>query len=346
MTAHEVRDVIVVGAGVAGLAAAHRLKEAGRAPLVLTSGRGIGGRCATWRLDGQPVDYGVGFLHGVDPELVAAIHSVGDATPIPGWPRHVEGRGTPCQPRAFAPQSARLAYAEGVSAFPKWLARDLEVRRQTTVERLALGDAGIVLTLASGEQLCGRDVILAMAGPQAETLLVPLVEDSDEVDAARRLLAMLGALPSLTVMAAYDPGTPEPPFEMLYPEDSALLQTVAHDSSKRKAPRALVLVLQALPRWSRAHLDTPPETWERMLLDEAGRLIAPWVRAPSVTRTHRWKWARVDAGCELSQPLLIPLGAGFRLGVAGELFAPGGGVEAAWLSGHRLAGRMLESRPS
>ena len=42
-------DVIVVGAGLAGLRAARRLQEAGMRPLVLESSDGIGGRVRTDR---------------------------------------------------------------------------------------------------------------------------------------------------------------------------------------------------------------------------------------------------------------------------------------------------------
>ena len=341
MTADNFREIVVVGAGVAGLAAARRLKDAGLEPLVLSCGRGLGGRCATWRLDEQPVDYGVSFLHGSDPEFVEAIRSVPKATVISGWPRRVEGSGTPCQPRAFVRNNTRLAYAEGLSVFPKWLARDLGVRREVTVERLAMTRIGITLSLGSGEKVIGRQVILAMAGPQVEALLTPLVGSSREVDSARRLLAMLGSLPSLTVMAAYEPQQ-QPSWDIMFPEASTILQVAAHDSAKRHQPRSTVLVLQAQPRWSRVRLDEAPEVWARTLIEEAGRFVGAWARTPRVTRTHRWKYARVDAGCELTHPLLIELAGGSRLGVAGELFAPGGGVEAAWLSGHRLAGRMLK----
>jgi renalase len=346
MAANGLHDVVVVGNGVAGLAAARRLKEAGRTPVVLGRGRGLGGRCATWRLDGQPVDYGVCFLHGSNPEFVETISSVPDVTVVPGWPRRVDGHGTPCQPRAFAASNIRLAYAEGLSLLPKWLARDLEVRREVDVQAILVAADGFRVRLASGDELRSRDVVLAMAGPQAEALVAPLVELSPEVDAARRLLAMLGSLPSLTVMAAYDRATTAPAFDMLHPEDSRLLQVVAHDSSKRRDPRQLVLVLQAHPRWSRAHLEESTEGWQASLLDEAGRLVGAWARSPRAIRAHVWRYARVDAGSELSQPLLLPIPGGLRLGIAGELFAPGGGVEAAWLSGHRLAGRILgESAP-
>jgi protoporphyrinogen oxidase len=55
-------DVIVVGAGVAGLACARRLATAGRAPLVLERSDAIGGRVATDAFDGFLLDRGFQVL--------------------------------------------------------------------------------------------------------------------------------------------------------------------------------------------------------------------------------------------------------------------------------------------
>ena len=59
-------DVIVVGAGAAGLAAAAELARAGRSVLVVEARERIGGRCLTRRLPGvpAPVELGAEFIHG------------------------------------------------------------------------------------------------------------------------------------------------------------------------------------------------------------------------------------------------------------------------------------------
>jgi monoamine oxidase len=59
-------DVIVIGAGAAGLAAAAELQRAGRSVLVVEARDRIGGRCETHRLPGLPVpvELGAEFIHG------------------------------------------------------------------------------------------------------------------------------------------------------------------------------------------------------------------------------------------------------------------------------------------
>ena len=55
-------DVLIVGAGMAGLAAARSLAEAGRSVCILEAQNRIGGRILTARsTDGQPVELGAEF---------------------------------------------------------------------------------------------------------------------------------------------------------------------------------------------------------------------------------------------------------------------------------------------
>ena len=67
-------DVVVVGAGVAGIAAGRRLVAAGRRPLILEAADRIGGRCITdTRTFGVPFDRGAHWLHMPDINPVAKL---------------------------------------------------------------------------------------------------------------------------------------------------------------------------------------------------------------------------------------------------------------------------------
>jgi len=314
-------DLTVVGAGIAGLACAQRAAELGLRVRVLDQARGVGGRCATRRVEGQPVDHGLPFLHGSHPGFLAALEAV-DATPLPGWPERVRGRGSPCHPVALSPRDRKIAFAEGVSAFPKHLARGVEVRLQTRVESLQRRDAPLLA--------------VALPCEQARALLGTLEEESPERAAMARLLDMMGTLPCCTVLAGYAPQGEEPPFDLWYPEDSTTIQVLSHDSAKRSHPRFRVLVIQAHARWSRAHLEHPAEAWARKLLDEAGRIVGDWARRPLWSQAHLWRYGRTESAGDLVAPVVLPGG----LGLAGELFHAGGGVQAAYLSGRALGERL------
>jgi glycine/D-amino acid oxidase-like deaminating enzyme len=66
-------DVIVVGAGMAGLSCARRLAAAGRAPLVLERSHTIGGRVRTDEVDGFLLDHGFQVLPLAYPEARALL---------------------------------------------------------------------------------------------------------------------------------------------------------------------------------------------------------------------------------------------------------------------------------
>lgn len=59
-------DVVVIGAGAAGIAAATRLHAAGRRVLLVEAATRIGGRAWTETIDGMALDLGCGWLHSAD----------------------------------------------------------------------------------------------------------------------------------------------------------------------------------------------------------------------------------------------------------------------------------------
>ena len=347
-----IHDVIVVGAGIAGLSLARELRAQGRAALVLERARGVGGRCATRRIDGQPVDHGVAFIHGREARFLDELAGVPDAALIPDWPRVREGTGVPCQPEAFGGRGKRIAIAAGVSSFAKYLARGLDVRLEANVEALglaaALGStAGRTweVGLATGEKLRAKAVALTLPAPSAIALLRQMDPQPVALAPMLTLLGLVRMLPCLTLITRYPAGVPGPPWEASFPRSSAAIHTILHDSSKRAAASRLVLVIQARPRFSRLHLDDSMESWTRALLQEGAALHGDWIAQPEVVQSHVWRNARVAVGSELAGPVATLLDGGAVLGIAGDGLHHAAGVEGAYLSGAALVARFLEMLP-
>src|SRR5258708_27035665 len=82
-------DVVVIGAGAAGLAAAHRLGERAISTLVLEASDRSGGRAHTVITPaGYPVDLGCGWLHSADRNPwvpIARALGFGIDETLPGW---------------------------------------------------------------------------------------------------------------------------------------------------------------------------------------------------------------------------------------------------------------------
>lgn len=100
-------DVVVVGAGIAGLAAAHRLTSAGVTTTVLEAAHAVGGRQATEKVDGFRLDRIGQLLSTAHPELrrTPGLDGLALRPFAPGVLLHSEGR----HHRAGAPAGARGA---------------------------------------------------------------------------------------------------------------------------------------------------------------------------------------------------------------------------------------------
>ncbi len=302
--ANEVLDVIVVGAGISGLVCARELVAGGRRVLLLDKSRGLGGRCATRRMLGQPVDIGLSYYHGDDPQLLAELARV-PATLLSGWPRQIAGTGPPCHPAALRPGQQRLAFAEGVNAFPRHLARDLDVRLGARVQQIVPESGAVTLQLEDGSPLRARDVVLTTPPPQARAILAG--QQSRSSRAVLGLLEHVVVEPCITMTVGYSLDSPDPGFDLLYPDRRSVIQLISHDSSKRVDPTYRVLVVQARAAWSRQHLEASQDEWRAALLAEAAAQLGPWVHTPAWSDLQRWRFAKTGHNTELGAPMVLGL---------------------------------------
>src|SRR5690349_15397821 len=135
--------VVVVGAGIAGLACARELVDAGVPARVVERDAQVGGRLASeWR-GGRWVDTGAAYLTADDPAFRGRLQSWridGLARP---WTDTLRGQA--------GPPAMRWAAPGGLRSLAEDLARGLEVTLGVPVTEVPAADA----------------VVLAMPGPQA-----------------------------------------------------------------------------------------------------------------------------------------------------------------------------------
>jgi monoamine oxidase len=103
-------DVVIVGAGAAGIAAARRLVTSGLSAIVLEATARVGGRAWTCHVAGSSLDLGCGWLHSADrnpwTRIAEATGFVVDRRP-PAWGKQYEDLGFSQAEQA----AARRAYA-------------------------------------------------------------------------------------------------------------------------------------------------------------------------------------------------------------------------------------------
>ena len=139
-------DIAIIGAGLAGSAAADRLVRAGRGVTVFDKSRGTGGRLATRRGDAGAFDHGAPLAQG-DADFDAAMSRIGAAPHLDGW------RGRP-----------------GMSGLVKPLLRGVDLRSGCRIARIDHADGW---RLQDGEGTGFgpyRHLLIAIPAPQAADL--------------------------------------------------------------------------------------------------------------------------------------------------------------------------------
>lgn len=342
--------VVVVGAGIAGLTCALELQRRGIRSVVLERSRGVGGRCATRRVDGQPVDHGMPFLHVRSREFADWIEALDLGPRISGWPVRVREPRLACQPDAFTGGHRRWAYAEGVNVLPRAVAKRLDVRLRQPAVTLT-EDAGRLLVVGEdGGAHRAEHVVLAGSLPQSLRLLEPLLPLCHQGPERFAALAAVPIVPVLTLLAGYPLDTPDPGFDAWHPIETTMLQSIYHDSTKRADPKYRVLVIHSRPRFALERRELPPESWSAELLWETAELLGPWALRPSWSQAHRWNSGRVRADAQQRGVVAFETASGAAALVVGDAMGSDAGAEGAFFSGlaaaEQIAHRSAAGAPA
>ncbi|WP_424187534.1 NAD(P)/FAD-dependent oxidoreductase [Actinokineospora sp. G85] len=297
--------VLVIGAGISGIACARALHDAGAEVRVVERGHVVGGRLATKRYAGRPTDIGAAYLTARDPGFRTVVDdwtARGLALPWTDTLLAIEGG---VRERTTGP--TRFAAAGGLRSLVVDLASGLDVTTGHT---------------ATAEEVTGT-VVLAMPGPQAARLL-PAGHPAHRAAAGQRWH------PALAVTLRYADRT-WPDFKSAFVNGHPVLQSVADDGSRR-GDGAPVLVAHTTPDHARGHLDAP-EAAGPEVAEAVGALFD--LPAPVAVHVHRWTFA--TPAYPADTPFLLADG----VGLVGDAWGSPR-VETAWLSGTALARALVD----
>ncbi|MDG4648195.1 FAD-dependent oxidoreductase [Roseibacterium sp. SDUM158017] len=304
--------VLIVGAGLAGIACARRLRAAGIGVTLIDKGRGIGGRMASRR-----VELGTGrvyFDHGAQylpdaPEIDAMAAAAPEA--VASWD---VGDGQTC--RVGVPR---------MSALPGALAAGLDVRQQIRVTGLVHDGAGFAVE-TDGGAYSATHVVLTVPAPQVAALV-------GAASAVAQAAAAAEMRPCLTLMAAFPRSSPAP---FVTRRDAGRpLAWIAQDATKPGRTAALrTWVAQAGPDWSAARIDMDRararDAMLGLLCEEIGADPADALHAD----VQGWRYGLV------ATPLGHPFVRDGALYAGGD-WCLGARASDAWRSGEAIADDML-----
>ncbi|MEU4380920.1 NAD(P)/FAD-dependent oxidoreductase [Micromonospora echinofusca] len=309
--------MVVVGAGIAGVACATELARAGIPVEIRERARVPGGRMASRRFDGRPADLGAAYFTVDDPDFAQVAEGWRSAGLAREWTDTFVAYDA--AGRREAPGPMRWAATRGLRSLVEHLARDLPV----TVNRLVLG-------VEPGPVVDGRAceaVALAMPGPQAALLLAPTLA------AATRATQDQRWSPSLAAVLRF-PARRWAAFRGAFVNDHPVLNLVCDDGDRR-GDDAPVLVAHTTPEYAAGHLALP--TGAGPAVEEAVRDLLGLPEPAEHVHVHRWTYAKPTAGPGGTYHLDAD-----GVGLAGDAFGKPR-VQSAWRSGRDL-GRALVTR--
>ncbi len=309
--------VVVVGAGIAGVACARVLHDGGRPVRVLEREPRTGGRMASPCTGGRPVDTGAAYFTVRDPDFDEQVRSWAERGLTREWADTLAVREADGSWRgAVGPM--RWAAPGGLASLVDDLAAGLDVECGHAARGVGPGPT------VDGEPAAAA--VLAMPDPAAARLLDPTL-------AAAAVVRERVWEPVLALTAVFEQrrwGR----LPAVFVNGHDVLALVADDGDRR-GDRSPVLVAHSTSGFAASHLDDPAAATPEMLA-ALTEVLCPlgW---PVAAQVHPWRHARPAAPRD--EPFHL---AGEGIGLAGDSWGDPR-VETAWRSG-TLLGRALAER--
>ncbi len=339
------KRIAIVGAGLAGVACARTLQQAGHSVSVFEKSRGAGGRMSTRETPFGGFDHGAQYFTVRDARFAAALNHR-DATPsglCRPWSANAVRVLDPLGRVVSAPPAARELHwvaQPGMNALVRHWAQPLALHLQaqvTQLERDALNPQRWQLRIhgagGAAQVHAGFDVVL-LAIPSTQALA--LLRQSLLMPRWCEQVAQVQVAPCWTLMIAF-PQAMQPGMSALGPHWNAARSThhrvawVAREPSKPGRASVERWTVQASADWSREHLEDDAERVAGKLLKAFAEITG--IRAqPSHVDTHRWRYAKTEK--PLGQSYLWDNAQG--IGLCGD-WCIGHRVEDAFVSGLELA---------
>jgi len=277
----------VVGAGVAGLAAARLLKKAGHEIVVFEQQDHVGGRCATTRVGPFTFDSGATSIaprgKSIEPVMLNELDTSDLVRVTKPIYVHTSLRVSPGD--ASRMKTERYTYLGGNERLPQMLATGLDVRMNTAVEHFSKSNDGYEI---EGETFDAA--ILAAPLPESARLL--------EGTGEQRPIGHVFYRPCLSVLLGYDKEMPPVNYHAIVdPEQRHPLTWLSIESVKcpGRAPEGqTAMVVQLSSQYSAMHYGSSNEFVVDATVEYIERLYGLAWGTPIVHDVKRWKYSQPE----------------------------------------------------
>jgi renalase len=322
-------DVLVVGAGLAGLVAANKVQQGGKTVTVVDKGRSTGGRLATRRIGNGIADHGAQFFTARTDVFQQQIDQwvKDDLVYIWGY-----GWSDGSLKRTMADGHPRYVAKGGMNRLAKALTEPLaSVHLDTRIADVIRSGNIWQITTSEGATFEGRVLIMTPPVPQS----LDLVNDVPLSDTEMQELKRIEYAPCLCGLFVVD-GTvdlPEPGARQNF-DDTVYWMA---DNKAKGISDERIITMHVEGRYSRAHYDDPDEQTLAFLQTELQKFLG----AGAVIKEAQLKKWRYSLPIT-TYPRDILQAAGLPLIFAGDAFGGRGRVEGAFMSGAAAGDAALE----
>ena len=321
------RRILVIGAGMAGVTAAHALQMNGHDVVLVEKGRGPGGRMSTRRRGALRFDHGAQYFTARDPRFSRVVALWEEQAWVQPYAGRIETVG---RPHRGSEPPLRWVGSGGMNAVCKGIAGMLpEVRYGIRVAEMRPSAQGVNVLFEESDPELFDMVVCTAPAPQAATLADPETAS---------LLSKVQMEPVWAVMLEA-PGGSAPWDAAFINDDGPLSWVMSNHAKPGRASSNPYWTLHATVEWTRHHIDDEPQVVSKALIDAFADTDGVSIQRESATaNAHRWLYARGSA--EATGEFIDPTG---RVVYCGD-WARGERVEGAYLSGAAAAGIVMNSR--
>jgi renalase len=326
MTKQINKTIAIIGAGIAGLSCAARLKELGHHVELFEKGRSPAGRMSTKRGEDWTADHGAQYFTARDPLFIQQVEKwMADQVAAPWEPRLKVFEAN--QWTASHSKDIRYVGIPGMNAPAKQLAKDLTIHAGQTIDTLKRRDGKWFLHSAESGDIATRfdELLLAIPGPQALSLV-------RELDPAAKAIAERSNMKGCWTLMARFKDSVNVPFDAAF-VNQEIISWISRNLSKPKRTGKESWTIHANAEWSQEFIELSKEDATEQMLACAKKLGLDCAEAE--VSVHRWRYA---SGAARPAPAFY-LNHELKLGLCGD-WLNGGRVEGAWLSGHLLANKV------
>ena len=301
-------DLLIIGAGIAGLAAGRMAHQFGQKVMLIDKGRRVGGRVSTRRDDGFIFNHGAQFASSKTSDFGDILRAASTAGMATNWQlqdKKMVVIGTPM-----------------MRALPMFMADNLPIQQNRRIASIIHKTDHIQCIDTDGIALTAKKVICTAPAPQTVALLA---DDFPELAATANQAAYA---PCLTVMLglADDEHLPKMPVKAPQHDIGWAMCENARPTAAQHRP---ALTVQADAAWSATHKDDTPDSIIKQLIEKYQLATGCQIGTILNAHEHRWLYAKVTTPSPANAIICQK-----NLAIAGDWLG-GARIEHAFISGQR-----------